>query len=174
VVVDAPFEDVRPLLERSPADVAVLAGGTAEPSSSVYVPFGGGEHEWAALELGAWLAAAAGAPLRLVGTKSDARGGRRDASRLLAEASLAVQRAVGVAASPLLAEAEELALVDVVAEAGVVVVGISPRWRHEGIGSTRSALVRAGLPTLLVHRGPRPGALAPREARTRFTWTIDA
>ena len=58
---------------------------------------------------------------------------------------------------------------------GLVVVGISPRWRHEGIGAARRALVRdARPPVLLVHRGPRPGLLAPRESRTRFTWTLDA
>ena len=33
----------------------------------VVIPFGGAEHDWAALELGAWLAAATGAPLQLLG-----------------------------------------------------------------------------------------------------------
>jgi hypothetical protein len=70
-----------------------------------------------------------------------------------------------------LAEAD--ALPDAVAGAGVVVVGISPRWRAEGIGSSRSALAASGAPVLVVHRGPRPGALAPG-ARTRFTWTLGA
>jgi len=53
-----------------------------------------------------------------------------------------------------------------------VVVGVSSRFRAEGIGATRRALLDAGVPLLLVHRGPRPGALAPRDARTRFTWTL--
>ena len=75
------------------------------PAARVYVPFGGGEHDWAALELGAWLASATGAPLRLVGTRADPGSGRRDASRLLADASLAVQRVVGVDAEPVLADA---------------------------------------------------------------------
>jgi hypothetical protein len=57
----------------------------------------------------------------------------------------------------------------------VVVVGISPRWRREGIGTTRRALVRhVRPPILLVHDGPRPGGLAPRESRTRFSWSINA
>ena len=134
----------------------------------VHVPFGGGEHDWAALELGASLASATGAPLRLVGTRADPRSGRRDASRLLADASLAVQRVVEVDAAPVLADPDEL--VDAVAGAGLVVVGISPRWRSEGIGAARRALVRdARPPVLLVHRGPRPGLLAPHESRTRFT-----
>jgi hypothetical protein len=38
----------------------------------------------------------------------------------------------------------------------------------------RRALVRhAGSPVLLVHRGPRPSVMAPREAGTHFTWTIE-
>lgn len=161
------------LLERSPAHVGVLSGNRPDPARGVYVPFGGGEHDWAALELGAWLASATGAPLRLVGTRADPRSGRRDASRLLADASLAVQRIADVDAAPVLAGPDEL--VDAVAEAGLVVVGISPRWRHEGIGAARRALVRAAQPpVLLVHRGPRPGGLAPRESRTRFTWTLGA
>jgi DNA-binding SARP family transcriptional activator len=160
------------LLERSPTHVAVLVGGRPDPAHGVFVPFGGGEHDWAALELGAWLASSTAAPLRLVGTRADERGGRRDASRLLADASLAVQRLVAVDAAPVLADPD--ALVDAVSGAGVVVVGISPRWRHEGIGESRRVLVRAGPPVLLVHRGPRPGALAPPESRTRFTWTIGA
>jgi hypothetical protein len=162
------------VLERSPADVAVVAGPPIDPARGVVVPFAGGDHDWAALELAASLAQAAGTALRLVGTRSDARSGRRDASRLLAEASLAIQRVVGVAAEPVLVDPEERALLAAVAGAGAVVVGISPRWRRDGIGATRRALVAAGVPFVLVHRGPRPGALAPRDARTRFTWTIDA
>ena len=132
------------------------------------MPFGGGEHDWAALELGAWLASATGARLRLVGTRADPRSGRRDASRLLADASLALQRVTDVDAAPVLAGADEL--VDAVADAGIVAVGISPRWRREGIGAARRALVRAARPAvLLVRRGPRPGGLAPGESRTRFT-----
>jgi hypothetical protein len=69
--------------------------------------------------------------------------------------------------------AEPDGLVDAVADSGLVVVGISPRWRAEGIGAARRALVRdARPPVLLVHRGPRPGVLAPHESRTRFTWTL--
>jgi nucleotide-binding universal stress UspA family protein len=120
------------------------------------------------------LASAAGTSLRLVGTRADPAHGLRDASRLLADASLAVQRIVGVDAEPVLAEGSEDALVTVVEPASLVVIGISPHWRRDGIGAVRRALVRrANLPTLIVHRGPRPGGLAPREARTRFTWSIE-
>jgi hypothetical protein len=27
---------------------------------------------------------------------------------------------------------------------------------------------------VLVHRGPRPGGLAPQDTRTRFSWSIEA
>jgi len=164
------------IFERSPADVAVLAG-TAEPQTGdgVFVPFGGGEHDWTALEVGAWLAAARDFGLRLVGTKSDPRHGQRDASRLLADASLAIQRLAGVDAEPLLAELSEEALVAAVEPAALVVMGVSPRWRRDGIGTARRALLRSARPPLLlVHGGPRPGALAPQAARTRFTWSVGA
>src|SRR5204862_2457456 len=114
------------MLEQSPADVAVFAdsGGDVRLQDGIFVPFGGSEHDWSALELGAWLAFAADAPLRLVGAKADPRRDRRDASRLLAGASLAVQRVLQVAPQPILVEPTEEALVDAIAAAGVVVVGI--------------------------------------------------
>jgi hypothetical protein len=111
--------------------------------------------------------------LRLVGTKADASLGRRDASRLLADAALAVQRVVGVPSEPMLAEPSDAALVVAVEPATVVVLGVSPRWRLDGIGAARRSLVRnARSSTLLVRGGPRPGGLAPRESGTRFTWSI--
>jgi hypothetical protein len=59
------------------------------------------------------------------------------------------------------------------ADAAVVVVGLTERWRREGLGRARTALAtRASGPTLLVRRGGRPGGLAPRGADTRFTWTL--
>ena len=162
------------ILDRSPADLAIVLGSVElARGGGIFVPFGGGEHDWAALELGAWLSRATGVQLRLVGTKADPVSGRRDASRLLADASLAVQRLIGVQAEPLLAERSEESLVAAVEPASVVLVGISPRWRVEGIGATRRALLRARPPAVLVHRGPRPGGLAPAEAGTRFSWTIE-
>ena len=182
VLLDAPPglenglpDDLAEILARSPADVAVLKGNAdLQETGGVFVPFGGGEHDWAALELAAWLSSVGGRSLRLVGRKADPARGQRDASRLLADASLAVQRIVGVDAEPILAEGAEEALVAVVEPATLVVVGISPHWRRDGIGASRQALVRhARPPILIVHRGPRPGGLAPREARTRFTWSIE-
>ena len=179
VLVDTPPELDAPrlpallaeLFESSPNHVAVVSGAGLVEGRAISVPFGGSEHDWAALELAACVASSANVPLRLVGTRADAGRGRRDASRLLADASLAVQRVVAVDAEPVLADPDDL--VDVVQDAGLVAVGVSPRWRQEGIGAARRTLVRdARPPVLLVHRGPRPGALAPRESRTRFTWTL--
>ncbi len=166
--------DLGVILERSPTDVALLAGAVdLRRGDGVFVPFGGGTHDWAALELGAWLSTATGAPLRLVGLAADPSRGRRDASRLLADASLAVQRIVGLESEPVLVEPSEFALVTAVGAASLVVVGISPRWRHEGLGTARHALVEdARPPVLLVHAGPRPSGIAPRESRSRFSWSI--
>jgi hypothetical protein len=182
VLVTASFEqldgdtlpqELSELIERCPADVAVVTGSglATESVRRVCVPFGGGEHDWGALELGAWLAASTGGSLTLVGTRR-VREGRRDASRLLADASLAVQRLVDVDTEPLLVEQSADALVDAVSGSSSVVVGISPRWPSEGIGVTRRALLRADVPLVVAHRGLRPGGLAPVESRTRFTWTV--
>jgi len=162
-------------LERSPADVGLLAGAPVEwgRGAGVYLPFGGGEHDWAALELGARLALATSNRLRLIGTKAAAHHGRRDASRLLADASLAVQRVVGIDAAPLLAHPDEEGLMRAVADATIVVTGISPRWRVEGIGAARRALVRQRGPVLILHAGRRPGVLSPDGNRTRFSWSLE-
>jgi hypothetical protein len=160
------------IFERSPADVGVLTGGPAG-DGAVVVPFGGGEHDWAALELAGLLAAAGGAPLRLAGARADVRQGVRDASRLLAHAALAVQRVAGVDVEPVLTVASGPGLLDAVAGSRLVVTGVPEAWRRKGIGDARRALLKGPVPVLLVHRGLRPGGLAPRAPGTRFTWTVD-
>jgi DNA-binding SARP family transcriptional activator len=171
---------VRLLLEKAPCDVALLAGrGTRVPSlaakDSVMVPFGGGEHDWAALELAAWLGSARRVPLKLLGTAADLAQSKRDASRLLGNVSLAVQQLAGVAAEPLLVPAGAEGVLRAAEDAGLLVLGLSPRWRQEGLGTVRWTIAsRARAPTVLVRRGLRPGGLAPREGLTRFTWSISA
>jgi len=182
VLVDAPtgmLEDGRvlALLEHAPCDVAVLAGAAASSGAAegpVFVPFGGASHDWAAVEIGAWLARTRSVPLRLAGaTAGDASG--RDASRLLASASLAVQRALGVAAEPLLVAPDADALLAAAGEASIVVVGLTERWRRHGLGPARTALAtRARVPALLIRGGSRPSGLAPAGSETRFTWTLAA
>jgi DNA-binding SARP family transcriptional activator len=163
------------VLAHSPADVATVAGGAVnwERGKGIHVLFGGAEHDWAALELASHLAAHTGTSLQLVGTKADPSRGRRDASRLLADAALGVQRVTGVDAQPVLAERNDNALLATIADATLAVAGISGRWRTDGIGARRRALVRRSpIPVVLVHRGPRPGVLAPRASRTRFSWSV--
>jgi hypothetical protein len=169
-----PRGDVGSILRRAPSDVAVLvaredADVAPGPDAPLVVPFGGAEHDWAALELGAWLSSSTGAPLRLLGAAGE---GEEDASRLLATASLLVQRFVGVAAEPLLAEPGREGLLQAAAGAGLLVIGLSDRWREEGLGPVRHEIAAAApAPILFVRRGLRPGALAPRTDVTQFTWS---
>jgi hypothetical protein len=152
----------------------VGAGGPLHPGP-VVVPFGAAWHDWAALEFGAWVARATGAPLRLIGAASDSRRDGRDASRLLADASLIVQRTAGIVAEPLLASPGRKGVTALAEQAGLLVVGLSERWRQEGLGRARTELVEAPpAPTVLVRRGPRPGGLAPPETATRFGWSLTA
>jgi DNA-binding SARP family transcriptional activator len=155
-------------------DVAALvtSGGPAG-DGPVVVPFGAFEHDWAALELGAWAATALERPLRLIGaTDSGARG--RDASRLLADASLIVQHSIGVVAEPVLGEPGSDGVGALAAAAGLLVVGLSERWRSEGLGRTRTMLLESrAAPTMLVRGGVRPSGIAPSTTLTCFTWSIE-
>lgn len=169
------LEHVAAVLLRSPADVGLLSGHIDfAKGDGIYAVFGGNEHDWSALELGARLAAVQAVPLRLVGTGPPAERTQRDSSRLLADAALAVQRVVGVDSEPLFADPTPDGLAAAVSPATVVVAGISPRWRQIGIGSTRRVLTQGHVPALVVHRGLRPGVLAPRHSSSRFTWSIQA
>ena len=156
------------ILAGIPCDVAALVGGEPAPGP-LLVPFVGAEHDWTAIELGAWLAREWQVPLRLAGPSLEGR----DSSRLLASASLAVQGALGVAAEPLLVAPGVDELVRASRDAALVVAGLSDRWRKEGLGKARGALAHSATPPLLlVRRGLRPGGLAPPESLTRFTWSL--
>jgi DNA-binding SARP family transcriptional activator len=169
----APDQQLTVLLENTPCDVALLVSRDAAIDGPVLVPFGGAEHDWAAVELGAWLAQAGQAPLRLAGSAAVPEQGRRDASRLLSHGALAVQRVLGTSAEPLLTPPGEEGMLEASRDAGLLVVGLSTRWHREGLGPARLRLAReATPPTLLVRRGLRPGGLAPPAALTRFTWSI--
>jgi len=163
------------VLRASPADVAVLVTGHPpfKPSLPVYVPFGAAQHDWAALELGSWLARGAGSSLRVLGALADSLRSDRDPSRLLADASLLVQQFAGVVAEPLLTAPGPDELLKAADGAGVLVVGLSERWSAEGLGDVRTRLAaESSAPVVFVRRGVRPGGLAPTETRTRFTWSL--
>jgi DNA-binding SARP family transcriptional activator len=166
-------DDLTAVLAHAPCDVAVLAGGPGAESGPVVTPFSGVEHDWSAIEVAAWLAGSLETTLRLLGTEADLARGRRDASRLLGRASLMVQQVVGIVTEPVLVPAGEEGVLRAAQGARLLVVGLSDRWRTEGIGPARLA-VAAGVrvPTLFVRRGLRPSGIAPQESVTRFTWTL--
>jgi hypothetical protein len=135
-------------------------------------PFGGIEHDWSAIEIAARLAGALDTRLRLLGTEAAPAVGRRDASRLLARASLLVQQVVGIGTEPVLVPPGEEGVIEAARDARLLVIGLSERWRAEGIGETRlSVAAKTGVPTLFVRHGTDPGGVAPSETMTRFTWT---
>jgi DNA-binding SARP family transcriptional activator len=160
------------LLERAPCDVGLLTAGTGAAVGPVVTPFGGAEHDWSAIELAAWLASALGTTLRLLGTEADPALGRRDASKLLARASLLVQQIVGIVTEPRLIEPGDAGVVEAAEDARLLVVGLSDRWRQEGIGTVRAAVANAAqAPILFVRAGLGRRGLAPTQTMTRFTWT---
>jgi DNA-binding SARP family transcriptional activator len=172
----SPDRDLDLILEGALCDVAVLAG-TEEVvgEGPIVTPFSGVEHDWAAIEVAAWLAGALGTTLRLLGTEADPALRRRDASRLLARASLLVQQVVGIVTEPVLVPAGETGVLEAARDARVIVAGLSDRWRTEGIGCARLAVAAgAQVPTLFVRRGLRPSGVAPNETLTRFTWTLSS
>src|SRR5262249_13420098 len=128
------------MLEGAPCDVAVLLkSGTPAVGGPVLVPFGGADHDWAAVELAAWFADATDGSLTLAGSEGGKEG---DASRLLASASLLLQRALRIAAAPLLVPPGPDGVIAASENAAIVVLGLSGRWRQEGLGHTRREVAR--------------------------------
>jgi Kef-type K+ transport system membrane component KefB len=172
-----PLGDVTELLENAASDVAVLVAKEGDPialgpDQPVLVPFGGAEHDWAALELGSWLAAASGAPLKLLGAAGQTDEGA-SVTRMLADAGLLVQQATGITTEPLVVAGGRDSIVEAADGAGLLVLGLSDRWRREGLGPTRSAIAgSATAPVLFVRRGSRPGLFAPKENVTQFRWSM--
>ncbi len=159
--------ELEQLLDAAPCDVAFAPRPdlSFRPAGAVLVPFGGGRDEWAALELAAWVARAHDLPLRLLGT--EAGEGRRDASRLLASASLALQRFAGASAEPMLVPPGAKGILS---QDGSLLVASLPSAR---LDRTRSEVAeRTAVPLLLVRGGLRPGGLAPEQTLTRFSWSL--
>jgi hypothetical protein len=90
----------------------------------------------------------------------------------VASASLVVQRAFFVVPEPALVLPDVAAIVAAADQSRLTLLGLSPRWRREGLGETRTAIAGATHgPTIFVRRGIRPSAWAPIDAATRFTWS---
>jgi Kef-type K+ transport system membrane component KefB len=172
-----PLGEVSVLLEKAPCDVAVLVAKEnvpieLGPDRTVLVPFGGAEHDWAALELGSWLAAGTGAPLRLLGAAGQSDEGK-SVTRMLADAGLLVQQATGIATEPLVVAGGHDGIVAAAGNAGLLVIGLSERWRREGLGPTRSEIAKAApAPVLFVRRGSRPGLFSTKDNATQFKWSM--
>jgi DNA-binding SARP family transcriptional activator len=162
-----------PILAAVGCDVAAVIGAAraTKAGAPIIVPFGGADHDWSALQFGAWLAKINGAPLHLLGSVGDAATGARDASRLLANASLVVQRMTRVVAEPILVEpvAGVLRAID---SAGAVVIGLSERWRTEGLGPFRAQIAEAArAPVVLLRRGEASTGLSAQADQTRYAWS---
>ena len=149
-------------------------GRLARAPGPVMVPFGAAWHDWAALELGAWVARATDAPLRLIGAASDERE-RRPRREPPARRRVADRPAAARGSWPSRCSR---------APAGRA-SWRSPRepacWssgspsagaRRASAGCARQLVEAPPAPTVLVRRGPRPGGLAPAETRTRFGWSL--
>ena len=168
-----PGGPIKGLLLEAPCDVAILVErkGKLElgKKNPVIVPFGGADHDWAALELAAAVASAEGAPLRLLGAAST--NGERDASRLLANAALTVQQLGGVETESALVT-PGMDVVEETRSGGLVVLGMPEKWRDEGLGPVRREIASGSRgPVLFVRRGARGGTLAPGDNLTRFRWS---
>ncbi len=72
---------------------------------------------------------------------------------MLADAGLLLQRYTGISAEPLVSE-PGVGIVGEMEGAGLLVVGLSLRWRQEGLGPVRSEIAKAApAPVLFVRRG---------------------
>jgi Kef-type K+ transport system membrane component KefB len=171
-----PREGVGAVLRDAPCDVAVLVAQDRTPVSPsagglIMVPFGGADHDWAALEIAAAIAASTGAHLRLLGARAR-EGAEGDASSLLANAALLVRQYAGVSAEFTLAEPGRDGVLAAASQAQLLLIGLSERWQKEGLGETRRAIARAApAPILFVRRGQRGGELEPGSEMTCYGWS---
>jgi hypothetical protein len=171
-----PLVDIKPVLERAPCDVGVLVAREGKrielgPGAPILVPFGGAEHDWSALELGAWLGSATGAQLKLLGA-AGATDETPAVKRRLDDAGMLVREFASIKTDSIVVEGGRDGILAAARGVGLLVVGLSESWREEGLGETRSQLARSSAaPILFVRRGQRIGALAPRDNFTRFSWS---
>ena len=174
-----PLGEVSVLLERAACDVAVLVARESSPMNlgpdrPLLVPFGGAEHDWAALELASWLSSATGAPLKLLGAGGQTDEGK-SVTRMLADASLLVQQTTGIATEPLVIAGGR----DGIGRPRRAPACWSSACPSAGARKvsepTRSEIAKAApAPVLFVRRGTRKGLFAPKENVTQFNWSMAA
>ena len=167
-----PLGDVSVLLERAECDVAVLVaheGAPLEPrardarcSCRSAAPSTTGPR-WSSAR---GCPSATGAPLKLLGAGRAERRGQLGHPHARRRRPASCSRATGIATEPLVIAGGREGIVAAAAGAGLLVIGLSERWRREGLGPTRSEIAKAApAPVLFVRRGSRAGPV--RSARGR-------
>ena len=97
----------------------------------------------------------------------------KSVTRMLADAGLLAQQATGIATEPLVVEGGRDGIIAAATGAGLLVIGLSERWKREGLGPTRAEIAKAApAPVLFVRRGTRPGLFAPKGNVTQFKWSM--
>lgn len=165
-------EQTSSLLTVSACDVALVSGAKWRPNGPIIVLFSGSEHDWAAVGVAANLAHHLNSELLMLAVESSPATG--NPSRLLASASLVIQRAFNVSAPGQLVSPSIVEIVSACETARMICAGVSTRWNEIGVGPTRAALVEAGLPVVLLRRGSRPSPFAPAAAKTQYSWSMSA
>ena len=148
--------------------MAIVAGAEREGAAQdapVVVPFAGHDHDWAALEAGAWLAR--GRDSCAAARRHAGRAARRPPGCQPAAGQRFARTAARRSASrreSVLADAGADGVLEASSDAAFVVAGLSGRWPKEGLGKARSdARARRRLPGPL--RAPRGQPERPCAAR---------
>ena len=137
----------------------LLGRGRASRAGPIVTPFGGAEHDWTAIEVAAWLAPIARDDSPAPRRRSHPR--RRDASRLLARASLLVQQVVGIVTEPVLIPAGHRGVLEA-AKMPDCSSSACPIAGHRKDSARRGwPSLWAHVPALFVRPGLRPAGLAP-------------
>ncbi|MBV8386967.1 MAG: cation:proton antiporter [Acidimicrobiia bacterium] len=168
------------VLRHADSDVAVLIDPTHQGlglkrGAEIAVPFGGGFHEEAAVDLALRLAEASGATLKLVG-----RADGDDSAHELGERAAQAYEDTGVwtVAAPVDGDGDVTGkLVEEAKEADLVVLGVSDKWVKDqnSLGDLRESMAaRASAPVLVVRRQGQPGQRGPsRWLRRQREWLDD-
>ena len=91
----------------------------------------------------------------------------------LSRASMLVQQVVGIVTEPVLVRPGDDGVLEAARDARLLVVGLSDRWRTEGIGHARLAVAKAPrCRRSSCDAASGPSGVAPSETLTRFTWTL--
>ena len=166
------------VLREADSDVAVLIdpsrqGVGLKAGADIAVPFGGGFHEEAALDLALRLAEASSATLKLVG-RDDGEGAAHELSERAAQAYETT--GVWTVAAPVAGDVTGK-VVEEAKEADLVVLGVSDKWvkDQDSLGELRESMAaRASAPVLVVRRQGQPGQRGPsRWLRRQREWLDD-